>query len=252
MPLPMSPIASSSRLGSTRRRTSSVESMNVFSMHYASHRSPRTESLPTADLRSKSRAQTPESSNRRSTQSNPLSLPATPSSPTPNYCMYTSASYSQRWLSGEQSDSSDTRSTNDAQGRNSRSSSFSGRPSQSLPALLRKSPSHKSIASTASWKTQASASSSHMPTTLTEWPTTRKHPVVVVYPFGLRDIVYRDRPFFQLQLDEIYEVLGDAGHPSTCEGLLLQVEDMSDRLLLVRNIYREIGWALASFVTPIC
>ncbi len=179
-------------------------------------------------------------------------LPATPSSPTPNYCMYTSASYSQRWLSGEQSDSSDTRSTNDAQGRNSRSSSFSGRPSQSLPALLRKSPSHKSIASTASWKTQASASSSHMPTTLTEWPTTRKHPVVVVYPFGLRDIVYRDRPFFQLQLDEIYEVPGDAGHPSTCEGLLLQVEDMSDRLLLVRNIYREIGWALASFVTPIC
>ena len=88
-----------------------------------------------------------------------------------------------------------------------------------------------------------------VPLSLAEWPAA--YAVVVVHPFETRDVIYREHPFFQLQLDEIYDVLDYAGHPSKCEGLPLHVDDMSDSLLLVRSEYGEIGWALASFVVPI-
>jgi len=88
-----------------------------------------------------------------------------------------------------------------------------------------------------------------LPMSLAEWPAT--FVVVAVHPFETRDVIYREHPFFQLQIDEVYDVLDDAGHPSTCEGLPLHVDDMDDSLLLVRNIYGEIGWALASYVVPV-
>ena len=88
-----------------------------------------------------------------------------------------------------------------------------------------------------------------VPLSLAEWPAA--YAVVVVHPFETRDVIYREHPFFQLQLDEIYDVLDDAGHPSTCEGLPLHVDDVTDRLLLVRNDYGEIGWALASYLVPV-
>lgn len=248
VPLPSSPTPSSSRPGSTRHQSfGSMDAIRSPDMHDRLQRSPSTESFPTTGLRNKSRTRTPESLTRRSARSNTAPLPASTSSPTLN--MYANTSYSHGQHSREHQDWGETRSTNDSQGRKSRSSSFSRRLSESLRAPLRRSPSHRSIGSTANGRAHVEVSARYEPLTLADWPAT--YSVVVVHPFETREVMYRQHPFFQLHLNEIYDVLDDAGHPSKCEGLPLHVDDMSDSLLLVRNEYGEIGWALASFLVPI-
>ncbi|KAI0941508.1 hypothetical protein AcW1_003383 [Taiwanofungus camphoratus] len=64
-------------------------------------------------------------------------------------------------------------------------------------------------------------------------------------------VSYRDLPFFTLRVNDDYDVLQEAGHPSTHPDLPLYVDDGEDCLLLVRNYAGEIGWALASFLVPV-
>ncbi|PCH35656.1 hypothetical protein WOLCODRAFT_133926 [Wolfiporia cocos MD-104 SS10] len=63
-------------------------------------------------------------------------------------------------------------------------------------------------------------------------------------------VSYRELPFFTLRVGDEYEVLQEAGHPSTHKDLPLYVDDGEDCLLLVRNPADDIGWALASFLIP--
>jgi len=63
-------------------------------------------------------------------------------------------------------------------------------------------------------------------------------------------VAYRDLPFFTLRIDDTYDVLQEAGHPSNHKDLPLYVDDGEDCLLLVRNQADDIGWALASFLVP--
>lgn len=62
---------------------------------------------------------------------------------------------------------------------------------------------------------------------------------------------YRNLPFFTLRVGDTYDVLQEAGHPSTHTDLPLYVDDGEDCLLLVRNDAGDIGWALASFLVPV-
>ncbi|PIL33688.1 hypothetical protein GSI_04312 [Ganoderma sinense ZZ0214-1] len=63
-------------------------------------------------------------------------------------------------------------------------------------------------------------------------------------------VEYRSLPFFTLVVDEVYDILQEAGHPSVHRDLPLYVDDGEDCLLLVRNDAGDIGWALASFMVP--
>ena len=62
---------------------------------------------------------------------------------------------------------------------------------------------------------------------------------------------YRSLPFFTLRVDDVYEILGEAGHPSVHQDLPLYVDDGEDCLLLARNSKGDVGWALASFMLPV-
>lgn len=64
-------------------------------------------------------------------------------------------------------------------------------------------------------------------------------------------VSYRDLPFFTLRVNDVYEVLQEAGHPSLHADLPLYVDDGEDCLLLCRNAKGAIGWALASFLVPV-
>ena len=64
-------------------------------------------------------------------------------------------------------------------------------------------------------------------------------------------VEYRNLPFFTLVVDDEYEILQEAGHPSTHRDLPLYVDDGEDCLLLARNAAGEVGWVLASFLVPV-
>ncbi|KAI1791354.1 Dbl-like domain-containing protein [Ganoderma leucocontextum] len=64
-------------------------------------------------------------------------------------------------------------------------------------------------------------------------------------------VEYRDLPFLTLVVDEVYEILQEAGHPATHRDLPLYVDEGEDCLLLVRNSSGDVGWALASFMFPV-
>ncbi|KAI0365065.1 hypothetical protein BV20DRAFT_1102982 [Pilatotrama ljubarskyi] len=64
-------------------------------------------------------------------------------------------------------------------------------------------------------------------------------------------VSYRDLPFFTLRLDDVYDILKEAGHPSTHRDLPLYVDDGEDCLLLARDDAGNIGWVLASFLLPV-
>ncbi|EMD32966.1 hypothetical protein CERSUDRAFT_57638 [Gelatoporia subvermispora B] len=64
-------------------------------------------------------------------------------------------------------------------------------------------------------------------------------------------VAYRDVPFMTLVVDDIYDILQEAGHPSTHADLPLYMDEGEDCLLLVRNAEGDIGWALASFMVPV-
>ncbi|OBZ69702.1 Dynamin-binding protein [Grifola frondosa] len=64
-------------------------------------------------------------------------------------------------------------------------------------------------------------------------------------------VSYRDLPFFTLLVDDVYDVLQEAGHPSDHDDLPLYVDEGEDCLLLVRDDIGDIGWALASFLIPV-
>ncbi|EMD33248.1 hypothetical protein CERSUDRAFT_98842 [Gelatoporia subvermispora B] len=64
-------------------------------------------------------------------------------------------------------------------------------------------------------------------------------------------VKYRDGPFMTLVVDDVYDILQDAGHPSTHAGLPLYMDEGEDCLLLVRNAEGDVGWALASFMVPV-
>ncbi|RPD57836.1 hypothetical protein L227DRAFT_577532 [Lentinus tigrinus ALCF2SS1-6] len=64
-------------------------------------------------------------------------------------------------------------------------------------------------------------------------------------------VAYRETPFFTLRVDDVYEILQEAGHPSTHRDLPLYVDDGEDCLLLARNEAGDIGWVLASFLLPV-
>lgn len=74
----------------------------------------------------------------------------------------------------------------------------------------------------------------------------------VVHPCNPPDgVSYRDLPFFTLQVNAVFDVLKELGHPSIFEDLPLYVDDGEDCLLLVRDISGNIGWSLASFLIPL-
>ncbi|TFK90241.1 hypothetical protein K466DRAFT_597089 [Polyporus arcularius HHB13444] len=64
-------------------------------------------------------------------------------------------------------------------------------------------------------------------------------------------VSYRDIPFFTLRVDDIYDILQEAGHPSTHRDLPLYVDDGEDCLLLARSEAGDVGWVLASFLLPV-
>ncbi|KAG6891161.1 hypothetical protein C0992_009775 [Termitomyces sp. T32_za158] len=63
-------------------------------------------------------------------------------------------------------------------------------------------------------------------------------------------VAYFSFPFFTLIEGDVYEVLHEAGHPSIHPNLPLHVDDGEDCLLLCRDKYGDVGWALASFLVP--
>lgn len=63
-------------------------------------------------------------------------------------------------------------------------------------------------------------------------------------------VSYRGLPFFVLELGSVYGIMTEEGHPSSFPDLPLKVDDGEDCLLMVRNYRGEIGWALASFLSP--
>ena len=75
----------------------------------------------------------------------------------------------------------------------------------------------------------------------------------VLRPYQAPDsMTYRDLPFFTLVVGEVYEVLGEAGHPFTHPDLTLPVDEGEDCLLLARHRRtRVVAWALASFMLPL-
>lgn len=64
-------------------------------------------------------------------------------------------------------------------------------------------------------------------------------------------VSYFSFPFFTLVEGDLYEVLQEAGHPSIHPKLPLYVDDGEDCLLLCRDEYGNVGWALASFLAPL-
>lgn len=74
----------------------------------------------------------------------------------------------------------------------------------------------------------------------------------VVHPCNPPDgVSYRNLPFFTLQVNTVYDVLREYGHPSLHEDLPLYVDDGEDCLLLVRDNIGDVGWSLASFLIPL-
>lgn len=63
-------------------------------------------------------------------------------------------------------------------------------------------------------------------------------------------ISYFNFPFFTLVEGENFDVLHEAGHPSTHPDLPLPIDDGENCLLLCRDGAGEVGWALASFLAP--
>ena len=63
-------------------------------------------------------------------------------------------------------------------------------------------------------------------------------------------VSYYEIPFFAIRVGDVFDVLQEAGHPSTHPDLPLYVDGGEDCLLLVRNARGEMGWALASFLFP--
>jgi dynamin-binding protein len=64
-------------------------------------------------------------------------------------------------------------------------------------------------------------------------------------------VEYYGLPFFKLFLDDEYQVLKEAGHPSRHRDLPLLVDEGEDCLLLARDASGELGWLLASFLFPV-
>jgi dynamin-binding protein len=60
-----------------------------------------------------------------------------------------------------------------------------------------------------------------------------------------------DLPFFKLFLDEVYDVLKEAGHTSCHRDVPLFVDEGEDCLLLARDSRGALGWLLASFLYPV-
>ncbi|EJF60772.1 Dbl-like domain-containing protein [Dichomitus squalens LYAD-421 SS1] len=63
-------------------------------------------------------------------------------------------------------------------------------------------------------------------------------------------VEYRDLPFFTLRVDDVYGILQEMGHPSMHRDLPLYIDDGEDCLLLARDQAGDVGWVLASFLTP--
>ncbi|KZT27173.1 hypothetical protein NEOLEDRAFT_160821 [Neolentinus lepideus HHB14362 ss-1] len=65
-------------------------------------------------------------------------------------------------------------------------------------------------------------------------------------------VSYHSLPFFTLRPGTTLDILHESGHPSNHPDLPLFVDDGEDCLLLVRDREtHQIGWALASFLTPV-
>lgn len=64
-------------------------------------------------------------------------------------------------------------------------------------------------------------------------------------------VSYRGLPFCHLEIDDVFQILQESGHPSTHPDLPLVLDEGEDCLLLVRDRTGEIGWALASFLLPV-
>jgi len=64
-------------------------------------------------------------------------------------------------------------------------------------------------------------------------------------------VEYYGIPIFKLILDDIYDVLKEAGHPSQHKCLPLVVDAGADCLLLTRDMHGELGWLLATFMYPV-
>ncbi|EPQ55477.1 hypothetical protein GLOTRDRAFT_138986 [Gloeophyllum trabeum ATCC 11539] len=66
------------------------------------------------------------------------------------------------------------------------------------------------------------------------------------------NVSYHSLPFFTLRPGITLDVLHESGHPSNHPDLPLYVDDGEDCLLLVRDREtHQLGWALASFLTPV-
>jgi dynamin-binding protein len=64
-------------------------------------------------------------------------------------------------------------------------------------------------------------------------------------------VQYYGLPFFKLYIDDVYQVVKEAGHPSRHRDLPLFVDEGEDCLLLARDSSGALGWLLASFLYPV-
>ncbi|KIK51963.1 hypothetical protein GYMLUDRAFT_50250 [Collybiopsis luxurians FD-317 M1] len=85
------------------------------------------------------------------------------------------------------------------------------------------------------------------------WPVAKaKYACRVIHPCRPPAVVsYFSFPFFTLVEGDVYQILQEAGHPSTHPKLPLYVDQGEDCLLLCRNEMGAVGWALACFLEPI-
>ena len=64
-------------------------------------------------------------------------------------------------------------------------------------------------------------------------------------------VEYYGLPFFKLYLDDIYDILKEAGPPSQHRDLPLIMDAGEDWLLLARDMQGALGWLIASFMYPV-
>ncbi|KAF8305053.1 hypothetical protein DL93DRAFT_2233219 [Clavulina sp. PMI_390] len=76
--------------------------------------------------------------------------------------------------------------------------------------------------------------------------------VACVHPFHPPPgATHQEYPFLSLEINDVVDILLEAGHPSTHPGLPIYVDDGEDCMLMGRDERNNIGWCLASFVVPL-
>ena len=253
MDLPSGPISSpDAHFHDHNRRHRSFGSVDSTAQ-YPLQRTPSMETFQQAysPTRSRSQPRSPDSFGRRKGRSNTSPFPASSSSPTlTEYINAHSISEPRHYTES-------IRSSIDVRGRQSRSSSFSQRLSDSLRAPLRKASSQKSLGSLRSNGTSSRefyAEPEPMPSftlrDLVDPSASTEHSVRVIHSFVPSKAVRVDPPFFRLSNGQIYDLLCDLGPCSKYPWLLNSRDSERDVLLLLRNEEGDLGLGLSGYVVP--